>query len=389
MTRGHTFAFKVAKKPREIRVDRRVRSINRNARTNLRDRNGVRPFLAPGEVLEGTSYNERLTCTECGNQLPRRHFHNMAVLASVRKHNGCNVRCRDCQDRHFSCGYLVDAREAGVVPCSPIYQDISFEDDEHDSDFKDDSSVVSSDDDSLTVVSSDDDSSKVSNVDDRWKTAHRNDSTRIHTPVRRPSSSSSAATMSATFCRDSSDDEDDKDEEGQEEQEEQEDENEDYGDEGEEENEEKEEEEDKKKGEEEDEEEDEEEEEEEDEEEQEEDEEEQEEDEEEQEEGEEEGEEETPEPPLSLFGFAPGGNNPVDPMDWIGVEIVKPFVVDHAWEAFEGHVTSYKRPYFHIQYRDGDEEDMTLTEVRKRARLMRHRPPLSSSSFATPTKRRR
>lgn len=107
-TEGHRYADLIEGKNQRRRIDYRVRAENRNRRSNVTPRVGKRRYLLPGSSQKGTTYAAILKCTECRAWKLRREFYNMAVSAEIRQHNGCNVRCRDCQVNEYSGGYKVD-----------------------------------------------------------------------------------------------------------------------------------------------------------------------------------------------------------------------------------------------------------------------------------------
>ena len=107
-TGEHQFKRIVAKTPRNDRVDLRVKNHNRERRTNLCLRYTKRPDMVRGEILQGTMYYDILECTNCREYKSKKHFRNHAIQPHVRLNNGFNTRCRECQDRKYIHGYLVD-----------------------------------------------------------------------------------------------------------------------------------------------------------------------------------------------------------------------------------------------------------------------------------------
>ena len=96
---GHTFSKIVDSKYRSQRIDKRLSQNHKGCRTNMRDRQGKRSKLLPGEVLSGTNYDEQMICMECFDAYSRDLFQNKTVLNTIRHNNGMNIRCRYCIDK--------------------------------------------------------------------------------------------------------------------------------------------------------------------------------------------------------------------------------------------------------------------------------------------------
>jgi hypothetical protein len=61
-----------------------------------------------GCSLRGSYYAKTRTCTSCYITKPKKEFYNVAVEESLRKYDGLNIRCRDCQKTQYSHGYKED-----------------------------------------------------------------------------------------------------------------------------------------------------------------------------------------------------------------------------------------------------------------------------------------
>lgn len=107
-TGGHLYGARIDGDHESEHVDLRVRPDNRQRRSNMRDRAGKRSYVTTGRSLPGTHYDRTLRCTKCKTWKSRGQFANMAVEGRIRWQNGCNIRCRDCQDRQHEHGYKLD-----------------------------------------------------------------------------------------------------------------------------------------------------------------------------------------------------------------------------------------------------------------------------------------
>ena len=70
-----------------------------------------------------------------------------------------------------------------------------------------------------------------------------------------------------------------------------------------------------------------------------------------------------PQPSQKLVAKAKAATSGVN----VGMSIKKKFRISGKLKVFDGQVVSYKAPYYKIRYSDGDEEEMTATQVRKHA----------------------
>ncbi len=132
---GHTFSKMVDSKHRRHRIDKRLSKNHKGCRTNMRDREGKRSKLLPGEVLSGTKYDEQMTCMGCFDTYSRDLFQNKSVLSTIRHNNGMNIRCRYCIDKLKTNGYKLNAF---IAKNEAEEQEISDEEEDSDEDSDED-----------------------------------------------------------------------------------------------------------------------------------------------------------------------------------------------------------------------------------------------------------
>jgi hypothetical protein len=90
------------------RRDLRLTNANKHRRTNLRSRGRIVRNDFHSTYMQGTHYAKLRQCAKCLLVLPRAKFHNHAVAEVDRNLNGLNIRCRKCQRKKYSSGYLMD-----------------------------------------------------------------------------------------------------------------------------------------------------------------------------------------------------------------------------------------------------------------------------------------
>jgi hypothetical protein len=115
-SRGHSYGKLIDDLPVKERKDKRLSFKNRNARHNLRDRQGYHSYIPSGTEQKGSSYSKKLHCCNCNRLLDKSEFCNYAVTENHRKHVGLNINCRDCNggDTHTVQGYSLE--DGFVVP---------------------------------------------------------------------------------------------------------------------------------------------------------------------------------------------------------------------------------------------------------------------------------
>jgi len=104
---GHTYDSIIDGDPAATHRDGRVLRKHRHARSNVRGPQGTRSYPI-GTALQGSYYAKQRKCVVCGQTKNYREFLNFAISQELRKYDGLNIRCRDCQKTKYLHGYKVD-----------------------------------------------------------------------------------------------------------------------------------------------------------------------------------------------------------------------------------------------------------------------------------------
>ena len=137
-THGHWHEAMIDGDPESEHRDRRVLQQHLHARSNVRDRAGMRSYPS-GRPLPGIHVTTTKDCTRCGATKDAREFQNHAVGEDLRSHDGFNIVCRSCQTTQYVAsgykkdGFVVDDDEASESE----YED-SEDSDEEDADSDED-----------------------------------------------------------------------------------------------------------------------------------------------------------------------------------------------------------------------------------------------------------
>jgi len=107
-THGHRHCDKIDGDDQSTHRDLRVKHRHAHARSNVRGPTGDRSHPV-GRPLPGVVVTIHKVCVECHLQKPAAEFRNHAVSEDLRRHDGFNIRCRDCQAVKYSRhGYKLD-----------------------------------------------------------------------------------------------------------------------------------------------------------------------------------------------------------------------------------------------------------------------------------------
>ena len=105
MEKKHTYLPIVEGGPRRDRIDSRLSSTHKQLRTNV-TLNGKSTYIPKRDdgkrILQGTSYADVAECPDCKKILRKKYFENHAIRKNIRKNNGLNLYCRDCQSVHYT-----------------------------------------------------------------------------------------------------------------------------------------------------------------------------------------------------------------------------------------------------------------------------------------------
>ena len=105
MEKKHTYLPIVEGGPRRDRIDSRLSSTHKQLRTNV-TLNGKSTYIPKRDdgkrILQGTLYADVAECPDCKKILRKKYFENHAIRKNIRKNNGLNLYCRDCQSVHYT-----------------------------------------------------------------------------------------------------------------------------------------------------------------------------------------------------------------------------------------------------------------------------------------------
>ena len=104
---GHSYDSIIDGDPAATHRDGRVLCKHKHARSNVRGPQGTRSYPI-GSTLQGSYYAKQRKCVACGQTKNYREFINFAISQELRKYDGLNIRCRDCQKTKYLHGYKVD-----------------------------------------------------------------------------------------------------------------------------------------------------------------------------------------------------------------------------------------------------------------------------------------
>ena len=148
-THGHWHGAFIDGDPESEHRDRRVLQKHLHARSNVRDRAGMRSYPS-GRPLPGVRVTTTKDCTRCGVTKDAREFQNHAVGEDLRSHDGFNIVCRSCQTTQYvATGYKKD----GFVVDDADASDSEYSDSDEDSDEDESEDELESDsDDEVKIV---------------------------------------------------------------------------------------------------------------------------------------------------------------------------------------------------------------------------------------------
>jgi len=148
---SHKYELIVAGDLRERRVDKRVKNIKLRTNVTIDKKSTYIPKIDGKRIMDGTYYTPYRKCSTCKQIYSKDMFENFAIREEIRKENGLNIHCRECQKiQHTKSGYKLgedfivgDNEETGYYPSDSDEEEFVEKDEDTDDDTDNDTAEES------------------------------------------------------------------------------------------------------------------------------------------------------------------------------------------------------------------------------------------------------